>query len=146
MLDIVQRNITHMLPHQQMVGISCKPLFESDHKVLPRCKQRFFWQQVWDYQMKNWIWDSSGMSLCNGIILLTTMNRMFGKSQDAKQRDCKKKDWSHVLYIEKSLFNQIWDIWRFKVWRENDILNNPTFMQEKSQYRRKYYWYRMESA
>ncbi|GFX98412.1 transposable element Tcb1 transposase [Trichonephila clavipes] len=54
----------------------------------------------------------------------------------AEHRDWEQHDWSQVLFTDESRFSLECDTRRVLVRRERNTRNNPTFVRERSQYRR----------
>ncbi|GFW55916.1 transposable element Tcb2 transposase [Trichonephila clavipes] len=69
-------------------------------------------------------------------IPLTPQHHAAQRRWAAEHRDWEQHDWSQVLFTDESRFSQECDTRRVLVWRDRGTRNNPTFVRERSQYRR----------
>ncbi|GFX30460.1 transposable element Tcb2 transposase [Trichonephila clavipes] len=69
-------------------------------------------------------------------IPLTPRHRAAQRRWAAEHRDWEQHDWSQVLFIDESRFSLECDTRSVLVWRDRDTRNNPSFVRERSQYRR----------
>ncbi|GFW34907.1 transposable element Tcb1 transposase [Trichonephila clavipes] len=69
-------------------------------------------------------------------IPLTPRHRAARRRWAVEHRDWEQHDWSQVLFTDESQFSLECDTRRVLVWRDRDTRNNPTFVRERSQYRR----------
>lgn len=69
-------------------------------------------------------------------IPLTSSHRAARRRWAAEHHDWEQRDWGHVLFTDESRFSLESDTRRVLVWRERGTRNNPTFIRERSHYRR----------
>ncbi|GFY32654.1 transposable element Tcb2 transposase [Trichonephila clavipes] len=69
-------------------------------------------------------------------IPLTPRHRAARRRWAAEHRDWEQHDWSQVLFTDESQFSLECDTRRVLVWRDRGTRNKPTFVRERSQYRR----------
>ncbi|GFT01131.1 transposable element Tcb2 transposase [Trichonephila clavipes] len=69
-------------------------------------------------------------------IPLTPRHRAARRRWAAELRDWEQHDWSQVLFTDESQFSLKCDTRRVLVWRDWGTRNKPTFVRERSQYRR----------
>ncbi|GFS70416.1 transposable element Tcb2 transposase [Trichonephila clavipes] len=69
-------------------------------------------------------------------IPLTPRHRAVRRRWAAEHRDWEHHDWCQVLFTDEYRFSLECDTRRVLVWRDRGTLNKPTFVRERSQYRR----------
>ncbi|GFT66339.1 transposable element Tcb1 transposase [Trichonephila clavipes] len=76
-------------------------------------------------------------ALCIGLWLHSVeRHRAARRRWAAEHPDWEQHDWSQVLFTDESRFSLECDTRRVLVWRDKGTRNNPTFVHERSQYRR----------
>ncbi|GFX29817.1 transposable element Tcb2 transposase [Trichonephila clavipes] len=70
------------------------------------------------------------------FIPLTPRHRVARRRWASEHRDWEQHDWSQVLFTDESRFSLECSTRRVLVWRDRGTRNNPTFVRERSQYKR----------